>query len=312
MTQTKANAEIRSDNDKQNHQQGEAVMSAENLNVVACIDGSRAAPAVCDYGAWASRHTGTPLMLLHVLDEGRYPAEPDLAGSIGLGSREHLLDELAELDRKRAKLALEHGHHLLDEAEARVKAAGVADIQKRQRHDNLTEALTTLEKNTRLFVMGLHGESSSDRETHIGSQLETVIRSVNRPILLVPDEFTEPRTAMVAFDGSVTAFKGVEMIAQSPVLKNLPLHLVMVGEETPDRWEQLKKAEQMLHGLGVEITLAVQAGDVEPALHAYQEQHDIDMLVMGAYGHSRIRQFLVGSTTTMMLKTARKPLVILR
>jgi nucleotide-binding universal stress UspA family protein len=33
---------------------------------------------------------------------------------------------------------------------------------------------------------------------------------------------------------------------------------------------------------------------------------------MGAYGHSRIRQFLVGSTTTTMLKTAKKPLVILR
>jgi nucleotide-binding universal stress UspA family protein len=33
---------------------------------------------------------------------------------------------------------------------------------------------------------------------------------------------------------------------------------------------------------------------------------------MGAYGHSRIRQFLVGSTTTTMLKTAEKPLVILR
>jgi nucleotide-binding universal stress UspA family protein len=51
---------------------------------------------------------------------------------------------------------------------------------------------------------------------------------------------------------------------------------------------------------------------VEPALHAYQEEQDIDILVMGAYGHSRIRQFLVGSTTTRMLETARKPLVVLR
>ena len=51
---------------------------------------------------------------------------------------------------------------------------------------------------------------------------------------------------------------------------------------------------------------------MEPALHAYQEEHDIDILVMGAYGHSRIRQFLVGSTTTTMLKTAKKPLVVLR
>jgi len=92
----------------------------------------------------------------------------------------------------------------------------------------------------------------------------------------------------------------------------MPLHLVMVGADTNDRWEQLKKAEKMLAGLGSEITLAIRAGDVEPTLHAYQEEHDIDLLVMGAYGHSRIRRFLVGSTTTTMLKTAEKPLVILR
>ncbi|RBP34076.1 nucleotide-binding universal stress UspA family protein [Marinobacter pelagius] len=282
------------------------------LNVVACIDGSRAAPAVCDYAAWAGRHMDAPLLLLHVLDQERYPAEPDLAGSIGLGSREHLLDELADLDRKRAKLALEHGHHLLDEAEQRVKEAGITDVTKRQRHDELTESLLALENQTRLLVMGLHGESSSDRDIHIGSQLETVIRSVHRPILLVPDEYTEPRSAMLAFDGSATAFKGVELLAGSPVLKGMPLHLVMVGPDTSDRWEQLKKAESMLSGLESEITLAIRAGDVEPALHQYQEEHDIDILVMGAYGHSRIRQFLVGSTTTTMLKTAQKPLVILR
>ena len=282
------------------------------LRVVACIDGSRAAPAVCDYSVWASRHMETPLMLLHVLDEERFPAEPDLAGNIGLGSREHLLDELAELDRKRSRLALEHGHHLLDEAEQRVKAAGVEETVKRQRHGDLTESLLALENQTRLLVMGLHGESSSDRDQHIGSQLETVIRSMHRPILLVPDDYSEPRSAMLAFDGSATAFRGVELLAGSPVLKGLPLHLVMIGADTADRREQLKKAGQMLEGYGIDITLAIRAGDVEPALHAYQEEHDIDVLVMGAYGHSRIRQFLVGSTTTTMLKTAQKPLVILR
>ncbi|MCK7549623.1 universal stress protein [Marinobacter koreensis] len=282
------------------------------LRVVACIDGSRAAPAVCDYAAWASRQMATPLLLLHVLDEERYPAEPDLAGSIGLGSREQLLDELAELDRRRAKLALEHGHHMLDEAERRVREAGVEDVIQRQRHDTLTESLLALENQTRLLVMGLHGESSSDRDVHIGSQLETVIRSVHRPILLVPDEYTAPKSAMLAFDGSPTAFRGVELLAGSPVLKGMPLHLVMVGPDTNDRWEQLNRAKKMLSELDSEITLAIRAGDVEPALHEYQEEHDIDILVMGAYGHSRIRQFLVGSTTTTMLKTAHKPLVILR
>lgn len=282
------------------------------LRVVACIDGSQAAPAVCDYAAWASRHMETPMMLLHVLDEERYPAEPDLAGNIGLGSREQLLEDLAELDRKRAKLALEHGHHLLDEAQRRVSTAGIEDVIQRQRHGGLAESLLALENQTRLLVMGLHGESSSERDTHIGSQLETVIRSMHRPILLVPDEYREPRSAMLAFDGSATAFKGVELLAGSPVLRGMPLHLVMIGPDTNDRWEQLRKAEKMLAGQGTEITLAIRAGDVEPALHAYQEEHDIDILVMGAYGHSRIRQFLVGSTTTTMLKTADKPLVVLR
>ena len=310
MTQAKDNTDHVRHTHNHNDQRGEAPM----LRVVACIDGSQAAPAVCDYAAWASRHMDTPLMLMHVLDEERYPSEPDLdlAGSIGLGSREQLLDELAELDRKRSKLALEHGHHLLDEAEARVNAAGIAAAVKRQRHGNLTESLVALEKETRLFVLGLHGESSSDRDLHIGSQLETVLRSVHRSVLLVPDQFAQPKSAMLAFDGSATAFRGVELIAQSPVLRGMPLHLVMVGADTADRWEQLKKAEQMLSELGVEITLAIRAGDVEPTLHAYQDEHDIDILVMGAYGHSRIRQFLVGSTTTTVLKTAKKPLVVIR
>lgn len=282
------------------------------LRVVACIDGSRAAPAVCDYAAWASLRMDTPLMLLHVLDEERYPVAPDMTGNIGLGSREHLLEELADLDQKRSKLALEHGHHMLDDAQRRAEQKGASDIVQRQRHGDLTESLLALEQETRLLVIGLHGESSSDRDLHIGSQLETVIRSVHRPIMLVPDDFSEPRSAMLAFDGSATAFAGVELLAGSPVFKDMPLHLVMIGPDTNDRREQLSRAERKLTGLGIDVHLAIRAGDVEQALHSYQEEHTIDLLVMGAYGHSRIRQFLVGSTTTNMLKTAQKPLVILR
>lgn len=282
------------------------------LRIVACIDGSNAAPAVCDYAAWASLHMKTPLTLLHVLDEARYPVEPDLAGNIGLGTREVLMEELADLDRQRSKLALEHGHHMLDEAERRVVKTEVPDVIKRQRHGDLTESLLALENETRLFVMGLHGESSSGSDVHVGSQLETVIRSVHRPILLVPDEFKKPESAMFAFDGSATAFKGIELLAASGVLERMPLHLIMIGPDTADRWEHLKQAEKMLAEVSTDITLAIRAGDVEPTLHSYQEEHNIDLLVMGAYGHSKIRSFLVGSTTTTMLETAKKPLVILR
>ncbi len=281
-------------------------------HVVGCIDGSLSAPAVCDYAVWASQRMEAPLMLFHVLDGSRYPSEQDLTGNIGLGSREHLMEELAELDEKRSKLALEHGHHLLQNAETRVRELGVTDVRQRQRHGDLAESLMAIEPEIQLLVMGLHGESSSDRDVHIGSQLETVIRSLHRAIMLVPDHYSEPRSAMLAFDGSPTAYKGVQLLANSPVFRNFPLHLVMIGPDTADKWEQLKQAEKTLAAIGCEVHLAIRAGDVEKTLHAYQEEHHIDLLVMGAYGHSRIRQFLVGSTTTNMLKTALKPLVILR
>ncbi|GAA3958413.1 universal stress protein [Allohahella marinimesophila] len=285
----------------------------EMQQVIACIDGSSAVPAICEYAAWASLRAQAPVMLLHVLDEDSYPVEPDLAGNIGLGSREHLLKELAELDQRRSKLALEHGHHMLDEAEARVQAAGVSDTHKRQRHGDLTESVLALEEQTLLLVMGLHGESSTGRDMHIGSQLETVIRNVHRPVLLVPDQFEAPDSAMLAFDGSATAFKGVELLANNPVVfKNMPLHIVMIGADTAEHWAQLDKAKEMLAPLGGETHLAIREGDVEQTLHAYQAEHDIDVLLIGAYGHSRIRQFLVGSTTTSMLKTAKKPLLVLR
>ncbi len=69
-------------------------------HVMACIDNSQSSLAVCDYSAWASQRLSAPLTLLHVLDEEKYPASANLSGNIGLGSREHLLEELATLDAR--------------------------------------------------------------------------------------------------------------------------------------------------------------------------------------------------------------------
>ena len=97
-------------------------------NVIACIDGSSAATSVCDYAAWAASRLAAPLTLLHVLDQSRYPVENDLSGKLGVDAREHLLCELAELDIRRNKLALEQGALMLEEARQRVVASGIAEI----------------------------------------------------------------------------------------------------------------------------------------------------------------------------------------
>jgi len=279
---------------------------------MACIDGSPQAAAVCDCAAWASQRLGAPLTLLHVLDRRQFPVSGDLSGIIGLGSREFLLQELATLDEKRAKLALEEGRMMLDAARQRAISAGVAQPECRQRHGDLVETLRDLQKDTRLLVIGRQGEDSGDDIQHIGSQLESVIRTMHRPILVTVGQFTPPRSLMLAFDGSATTLKGVEMLAASPLFKGLPIHLVMAGSEDDALLTQLNAARDALAAGGLEVHTAIRAGEVEPTLHAYQAEHGIDLLVMGAYGHSRIRQFFVGSTTTSMIRTTRTPLLLLR
>jgi len=272
--------------------------------VIACIDGSTSAPAVCDYAAWASLSLEAPLTFLHVLDQRQYPVAADLSGNIGLGSREHLLDELASLDEQRGKLALEQGRIMLTAAKERAMTDGVTAPESKQRHGDLLENLQELESETRLLVIGRQGESSGGLSQHVGSQLESVIRIMHRPILVTPANFQKPESAMLAFDGSATTRKGVEMLAASPLLKGLPIHLVMVGPVNDESSAQLDWAQKVL--------LKTLNGEIEPTLHAYQKEHGIDLLVMGAYGHSRIRQFLVGSTTTSMLRTTTGPLLLLR
>jgi len=279
---------------------------------MACIDGSPQAAAVCDCSAWASKRLDAPLTLLHVLDRQQYPVSGDLSGIIGLGSREFLLQELATLDEKRAKLALEEGRMMLDSARQRAISAGVAQPECRQRHGDLVESLRDLQDETRLLVIGRQGEDSGDAIQHIGSQLENVIRTMQRPILVAPNDFSAPQSVMLAFDGSATSRKGVEMLAGSPLFKSMPIHLVMVAADTADNQAQLENARGVLTAAGFNVKIAIRAGEVEPTLHAYQAEHGIDLLVMGAYGHSRIRQFFVGSTTTSMIRTTRTPLLLLR
>ncbi|MBA1262671.1 universal stress protein [Stutzerimonas stutzeri] len=279
--------------------------------VMACIDGSTQAAAVCDCAVWASQRLGSPLSLLHVLDQQRYPLSGDFSGIIGLGSREFLLEELASLDEKRNKLALEEGRMMLDAARQRAVKAGV-EPTLRHRHGDLVESLRELEGDIRLLVIGKQGEDSGSEVQLIGSQLESVIRTMHRPILVTPADFKAPASTMLAFDASATSRKGVEMLVASPLLKGTPIHLVTVSSDTHEARAALDAARDKLADAGFEVHVAILEGEVEARLRDYQAEHVIELLVMGAYGHSRIRQFFVGSTTTNMLRSTTTPLLLLR
>ncbi|MBB3332276.1 nucleotide-binding universal stress UspA family protein [Halomonas campaniensis] len=280
--------------------------------VMAAIDGSQFSEGVCDYAAWASLALSAPLTFLHVNDNHLPPEERNLSGNLLAGGRERLLKELAQLDEQRAKVAQEQGRLMMKASIERAVEDGVRDPSGRQRNGTLVETLEELADEIRLLVVGKRGETAHQDSGHLGSNLERVVRTLHRPILMVPATYKRPEKVMLAFDGSKTTRKGVEMLAKSPLFEGIPVHVVIVGAETGDNRSQLEWALKALRDEGHEAEGAIRAGEVEATLHAYQEDHSIDLLVMGAYGHSHIRHLLVGSTTSEMLRKSHIPVLLLR
>ena len=276
--------------------------------VVAAIDASAYTGSVCRHAAWAAGRLGAPLSMVHVIDPADRVAPLDLAGNLILGEREALLRELGELDATRAKLAQQHGRLLLQQAR---QLAGVDTADLRLRHGALVDTLVGLEDEVRLFVVGKRGEHADFARGHLGREVERVVRSVHRPLLVASRTFQPIQRVLVAYDGSATTRKALAMVAESPLLRGLDILLVTVGGgEGSER--ELGDAARVLDGAGLHATTEVIDGHPDEALAAYVDRQRIDLLVMGAYGHSRIRQLIVGSTTTAVMRNCQVPVLLLR
>ena len=65
--------------------------------------------------------------------------------------------------------------------------------------------------------------TSSPRKIHLDHHVERVIRAVKRPVLVATaEQFVAPERFVIAYDGSATSRKTVEMVAASPLLQGLP------------------------------------------------------------------------------------------
>ncbi|MFG6667213.1 universal stress protein [Halomonas sp. HNIBRBA4712] len=280
-------------------------------HVFAAIDDSCFAQSVSEYGAWASLALGAPLTLLNVIDNhATPPGEQDLSGNLSLGSQEQLMETLSRFDEQRARENRRQSKALMERAVAHVDAAG-GRAQTRTLNGTFVETLLELENETRLLIVGRHG-AHHESSTALGEHVETLVRRLKRPVLIVPETFAPPRRVMVAFDGSQTARRGVEMLAGSPLFHGAEYRVVSVGHDTAERRHDLDWALSTLRAGGHSAEGALIEGEVDRVLSDEIASRGVDLLAMGAYGHSRLRQLLMGSTTTKMLRGARVPVLVLR
>ncbi|WP_348548535.1 universal stress protein [Psychrobacter sp. KFRI-CH2-11] len=282
-------------------------------HILACIDGSAVTASVCDYAAWYANRVNLPVGLLHVSD---VPASfrRDLSGAIGINSREFLLEELAQLDEQRAKVVNSYSNALVQDAKSHIRNKfGDLEVLIYQRRGKLLPAIEHFATANRAIVMGRRGEDHKYSRINIGSQIETVARASDIPVVICSETFKEPRSYMIAFDGSKTAIKAVQMVAKSPMLKGLDSHIVMIGNHNDAAKQSLSAAAAQLQEAGFVVKAHhLSASDAVDGLLKFQLDNDIDIMVVGAYGHSKLQQLFLGSTTTEIIASTLSPVVLLR
>src|SRR5690554_3943915 len=149
-----------------------------------------------------------------------------------MGEQESLLAKLSDLDEQRSKLAQEHGRQILHAARLRANARGVTAVDTRQRHGSLTESVLDVQSEARLYVLGQHPSSEKAGRSYLDLNGEKVVRTLQRPVLITTGAFHEPQCFMIAFDGSATGRKMVQTVANSPLLRGMACHVVMVADDT--------------------------------------------------------------------------------
>ncbi len=281
--------------------------------LLVCIDGSAYADNICISAAWAATRMKAEIDLLHVLrrhSDYEAPAH-DHTGSIGLGARSELLEELTKVDEERGRLDQQKGQIILAHSEKILNDAGVKTVNILHRRGSLVETIAELEENADIILMGKRGEHADVNSEFLGSNLEKVARAVHKPLLVVSSVVRPIKRFLIAYDGKASAQKAIDFIIENPLLKDLECHLLAVEHHAGDI--DTTQTQERLRAAGFTVTAqTAQSHHADKVISEYVEENEIDLLVTGAYSHSRIRSMLLGSTTASLIKSCRIPLLLFK
>ncbi|MFN3524910.1 MAG: universal stress protein [Paracoccus sp. (in: a-proteobacteria)] len=280
--------------------------------ILALVDGSVYSESVCHHSAWIAGRLNASVDLMHVLGRREAGGSQNLSGALTLGARSALLAELATADEQRARLAQAQGRAILEDAQQILQQAGVAEVGTHLRKGDILEAVQEVEPDLRAIVIGKRGEAADFATGHLGSNLERIVRASKVPVFVASRAFRPIERVLLAFDGSASSRMAVQRMAKSPVFQGLDITLLYVGEDKPSIRARLDDAMLELTAAGLRVMLRIMPGEPDEVLRPLVLDEGFDLLVMGAYGHSRIRSLIIGSTTTAMIQAASIPVLLYR
>lgn len=278
-------------------------------SILVCTDGSTYGDAAIDYGCALATPLGAQLAALHVLDsrvlEG--PLMADISGWIGAQPYGHQLEQF------RAILE-EKGQAVIDAFDDRCSKAGVPGEGKLLT-GHPSRMIIDEASRADLVILGQRGVHSDLLGAAMGSTAERVVRHSSKPCLVTPDTFREIQKIMIAYDGSAHAEHALSEALLWTKALEVELIIVTVAEtdDVAKAESQAEAAVQQAERGGVHaVSLICEAKRSSHAILDAADEQGVDLVVMGAYGHSRIREMILGSTTHYVITHAESPVLLVR
>lgn len=281
--------------------------------LLVCVDGSMYADNLCANAAWVARQINAEIDLLHVLRRpSDYQAPTDHTGLMGLEERSDLLEELTRVDEERGRLDQEKGKIILEHAAKILEEAGVETVNRIHRRGSLVETIQEFEDEIEMIFMGKRGEHADMESAFLGSNLEKVARAIHKPLFMASSLVRPIKRFLIAYDGKDSISKAIDYVTDQPLFKKgSECHLLAVERTQGDI--DTSEAEQKLRNAGFAVTLSTeQSSHVDQVISSYVVDKEIDLLITGAYSHSRLRSLLLGSITTSLIKDCKVPLLLFR
>lgn len=267
-------------------------------------DGSAYALRGIHYAIGLAKRFRAKLFGLHVVDvkllEG--PFLRDISASLGTAPYVNYQGSISLILEERGKAALQ----AFEEA---CQAEGVS-CESSQMTGIVPRSIVEKSELADLIVMGRGGEHTQWLEGLIGSTTAAVVRRAKQPVLVTETDTPGGTRFVVAYDGSPYAKRALQTAAAISVEWPMPFHVLVVGDEHAQ--DLVGEARAYLDAHDMRAEYVVRSGDPSETIVGYAKECQADLLVMGAYGHTKVRELVVGSTTAYALNHAPCPILLSR
>lgn len=168
----------------------------------------------------------------------------------------------------------------------------------------------------RRFDLAIVGQAEPDKNSVDEVIAESALFESGRPVIMVPYIQKTPLKldrVMLCWDGSRAATRAIA--DAMPLLEHASQVEVVVVANDRGKQDEIPGADigQHLarHGLKVNVARFSAGGiDVADALLSHAADSGADLIVMGGYGHSRLREFVLGGVTRSMLRSMTAPVLM--